>query len=258
MSRKGREGERENSAEWSSARIVRSTQKLRRTDSGRRTPSDGKWLDLMGCVKKNFWGLLVRFLLNSAWTLGRFSHAKRAGERLAQMSIHFHFRRILILATLITVGLPALAALAANAVEEAPDGIALATPDAGGFSLAPDTRTALLLASGLSALAMGRRRREEETEESAPLSDGELIEGVLRNDEKAFNHLYDRYFPRVFDYAKQRLGSGVEAQNVVEEVFLDVFANLQRRTEMPFSGTVLVATSRALSRRWRRCARRLP
>jgi RNA polymerase sigma-70 factor (ECF subfamily) len=62
------------------------------------------------------------------------------------------------------------------------------------------------------------RRREEPWS-----SDAELVERILSGDEKAFDLLYETYFPRVYGFAFKRLRDAGEAEDVTQEVFLSVF-----------------------------------
>ena len=51
----------------------------------------------------------------------------------------------------------------------------------------------------------------------------ELIQGVLAADEKSFNVLYDRYYRRIYHFALKRLHDAAEAEDVTQEVFVQVF-----------------------------------
>ena len=54
-------------------------------------------------------------------------------------------------------------------------------------------------------------------------SDAELVEQILSGDHRAFELLYETYFPRVYGFALKRLRDSGEAEDVTQEVFLTVF-----------------------------------
>ena len=54
-------------------------------------------------------------------------------------------------------------------------------------------------------------------------SDEELIQRILSGDAKAFDLLYDTYFPRVYRFALKRLRDPGEAEDVAQEVFFTVY-----------------------------------
>ena len=62
------------------------------------------------------------------------------------------------------------------------------------------------------------RRRDE-----AWSSDAELVEQILSGDRKAFDLLYETYFPRVYGFAFKHLRDAGEAEDVTQEVFFTVF-----------------------------------
>jgi RNA polymerase sigma-70 factor (ECF subfamily) len=64
-----------------------------------------------------------------------------------------------------------------------------------------------------------------------PLSkadDARLIEGILSGEAESFDALYRRYERRIFYFALKRLGDRQEAEDVTQEVFLQVHCGLSR------------------------------
>jgi RNA polymerase sigma-70 factor (ECF subfamily) len=57
-------------------------------------------------------------------------------------------------------------------------------------------------------------------------TDSELIEGIRRSDEAAFNLLYERYFPRVYGFTYLRLRSRADTEEVVQDIFTAVFRSI--------------------------------
>jgi RNA polymerase sigma-70 factor (ECF subfamily) len=57
-------------------------------------------------------------------------------------------------------------------------------------------------------------------------TDAELVEGIRRGDETAFNVLYDRYFQRIHAFAYARLRNRADAEEVVQETFTAVFRSV--------------------------------
>lgn len=55
-----------------------------------------------------------------------------------------------------------------------------------------------------------------------------LVDRVLRDDEAAFQGLYDRYFTKVFAIARGVLLDAEEANDAVQEIFTLVYRNLHR------------------------------
>ncbi len=52
--------------------------------------------------------------------------------------------------------------------------------------------------------------------------DQDLIQGILLGNEKCFEALYKRYRGRIYGFALRRLGDPAEAEDVAQEVFLQV------------------------------------
>jgi RNA polymerase sigma factor (sigma-70 family) len=65
--------------------------------------------------------------------------------------------------------------------------------------------------------------------------DADLIEGIIAGEAHCFDILHDRYRSRVFAFALKRLGDPSEAEDVTQEVFLQVFrciASYQGRSSL--------------------------
>ena len=84
-------------------------------------------------------------------------------------------------------------------------------------------------------------------------SDAELVEEILAGSIDHFNLLYETYFSRVYRFALKRLRDPGEAEDVAQEVFLNLHRNGHRfRKEARFSTFVYrVAANAALNRRRR-------
>jgi len=52
--------------------------------------------------------------------------------------------------------------------------------------------------------------------------DEELVEGILAGDERCFSELYERYHGRIYGFACRRLRDTAEAEDVTQDVFLEV------------------------------------
>jgi len=57
-------------------------------------------------------------------------------------------------------------------------------------------------------------------------SDRELIEGIQRGSESHFNHLYERYFQRIFGFVYVRMRNRADAEEVVQETFTAVYRSI--------------------------------
>jgi len=82
-------------------------------------------------------------------------------------------------------------------------------------------------------------------------SDAELIHAIARGDEQSFASLYDRYSPILLGFLLRILNNRAEAEDVLQEVFLQVW---QRASDFddtrgrPFTWLVTLARSRAIDR----------
>lgn len=82
-------------------------------------------------------------------------------------------------------------------------------------------------------------------------ADAELVRAAARGDETAFAALYDRYSPILFGLLLRILRSRPEAEDVLQEVFVQVWqraASFDEARGRPFTWLVMMARSRALDR----------
>ncbi|HEY0004781.1 MAG TPA: sigma-70 family RNA polymerase sigma factor [Pyrinomonadaceae bacterium] len=87
--------------------------------------------------------------------------------------------------------------------------------------------------------------------EQAPESDVELLHAVQSGDEEALARLYDRYRLILFGLILRILNSRTEAEDVLQEVFLQVWQRARQFDETrgrPFTWLVTLARSRAIDR----------
>ncbi|MDQ3257727.1 MAG: sigma-70 family RNA polymerase sigma factor [Acidobacteriota bacterium] len=87
-------------------------------------------------------------------------------------------------------------------------------------------------------------------ENSSP-TDVEMLHAVARGDETAFAALHDRYAHILFGLMLRILHSRVDAEDVLQEVFLQVWqraANFDETRGRPFTWLVTLARSRAIDR----------
>jgi RNA polymerase sigma-70 factor (ECF subfamily) len=83
--------------------------------------------------------------------------------------------------------------------------------------------------------------------------DRELIERVAQGDVEAFDTLYERYFPRVVRFVRKRVSNQADAEETVQEVFINFFSSLHSyRGEAPLAAWVFGLTRRTLANRYKR------
>jgi RNA polymerase sigma-70 factor (ECF subfamily) len=70
------------------------------------------------------------------------------------------------------------------------------------------------------SLATGRRLDPAATERRR--LDQEIVAGILSGDPDSFTRLHELYSQRIFRFAVKRLGDATEAEDVVQDVFLEV------------------------------------
>jgi RNA polymerase sigma-70 factor (ECF subfamily) len=73
-----------------------------------------------------------------------------------------------------------------------------------------------------------QRGLQEGTNSSTEFTDSELLSGIAKNDESAFELLYDRYSPTLYAICLRILKHEVEAREVLSEVFLEVWEKASR------------------------------
>jgi RNA polymerase sigma-70 factor (ECF subfamily) len=87
--------------------------------------------------------------------------------------------------------------------------------------------------------------------EQAQISDVELLHAIKDGDEQALASLYDRYRLILFGLILRILHSQSEAEDVLQEVFLQVWqraSNFEEARGRPFTWLVTLARSRAIDR----------
>lgn len=87
--------------------------------------------------------------------------------------------------------------------------------------------------------------------EQAQVSDVELLAAIVRKDETALAELYDRYRVILFGLLVRILNSREEAEDVLQEVFLQVWrraADFDEKRGRPFTWLVTLARSRGIDR----------
>jgi RNA polymerase sigma-70 factor (ECF subfamily) len=98
---------------------------------------------------------------------------------------------------------------------------------------------------------VGREDRSRVKPESAQLSDVDLLHAVARGDEVALARLYDGYRLTLFGLLMRILHSQQEAEDVLQDVFLQVWnraADFDEARGRPFTWLVTLARSRAIDR----------
>ena len=87
--------------------------------------------------------------------------------------------------------------------------------------------------------------------EQAQIADAELVHAIARGDEAAFASLFDRYNSTLLGFLIRILDSKAEAEDVLQEVFVQVWQHAPRYDETRgrvFTWMVTIARSRALDR----------
>ena len=87
--------------------------------------------------------------------------------------------------------------------------------------------------------------------EPAQISDVDLLHAVAHRDETALGSLYDRYRLILFGLLVRILSSREEAEDILQEVFLQVWrraSDFDERRGKPFTWLVTLARSRAIDR----------
>ena len=87
--------------------------------------------------------------------------------------------------------------------------------------------------------------------ETAQVSDSELLHAIARGDEQSLAFLYDRYRLILFGLLMRILKSREEAEDVLQEVFLQVWrraADFDELRGRPFTWLVTLTRSRAIDR----------
>lgn len=88
---------------------------------------------------------------------------------------------------------------------------------------------------------------------ACPVPDEFLVERVRAGDQRAFEDLYARYFPRVHHFVARRLRNRADADETVQEVFVNVFASIDSfRGEAPFGAWLFGLTRRTVASRFKK------
>jgi RNA polymerase sigma-70 factor (ECF subfamily) len=84
-------------------------------------------------------------------------------------------------------------------------------------------------------------------------SDEIVIQRVLSGDRDAFNEIYERYFPRVMGFVRKRIDNRADVEEVVQEVFINIFSALDSyRLDAPFAAWVFGVSRHTVASRFKR------
>jgi len=110
------------------------------------------------------------------------------------------------------------------------------------------------MAAVQTAVELGRpASREEVPERREEVSELALVRRVIDGDEAAFQGLYDRYFPRVYDFVQRRLRNRADTEETVQEVFINLLSSVHSyRGDAPFGAWVFGVTRRTVASRFKR------
>jgi len=90
-------------------------------------------------------------------------------------------------------------------------------------------------------------------EADCPIPDEVLVERIRGGDQAAFEELYDRYFARVHHFVARRMRNRADADETVQEVFVNVFASIDSfRGEAPFGAWLFGLTRRTVASRFKK------
>ncbi len=83
--------------------------------------------------------------------------------------------------------------------------------------------------------------------------DADLLERIGNGDRASFTILYERYFPRVRSFVARRISNRADAEEAVQEAFINIFSSLTSfRGEAPFAAWVLGVTRRTVAGRFKK------
>ena len=89
-------------------------------------------------------------------------------------------------------------------------------------------------------------------------SDAELVVRILEGDNDAFSLLYNRYETRLLSYAFKKMRNQEDAQDIVQETFIEVAQHLQElRDPQKFANWMFGIASRLIARRYRERQRQI-
>lgn len=90
-------------------------------------------------------------------------------------------------------------------------------------------------------------------EHAARESDEILVERLRSGDRASFEALYDRYFPRIYSFVDKRVATREDAEEIVQEVFINLFSSIHSfRGEAPFPAWLFGLTRRTLANRFKK------
>jgi RNA polymerase sigma factor (sigma-70 family) len=95
--------------------------------------------------------------------------------------------------------------------------------------------------------------RSGDLSKTTEITDHELVDQIRRGEALAFDHLYDRYFKRVYRFVAKRLNIRADVEETTQEVFIAVFSSIGSfRSEAPFSAWIFGITRRVIASRFKR------
>src|SRR6266496_1612666 len=97
----------------------------------------------------------------------------------------------------------------------------------------------------------GPRNQTDLHAEQAPVTDVHLLHAIARRDEAALGSLYDRYRLILFGLLVRILSSREEAEDILQEVFIQVWRRARDFDELrgrPFTWLVTLTRSRGIDR----------
>ncbi len=101
------------------------------------------------------------------------------------------------------------------------------------------TKTAILPNIFEKALSLHKIKTATITRTYVEMSDEELVSEVQKGDEKAFEHIVQRYQGKLFAYIMRLMNHRDEAHDITQDVFLKAYKHIQRfDTERKFSSWV--------------------
>lgn len=84
-------------------------------------------------------------------------------------------------------------------------------------------------------------------------ADEELFAQILAGDEAAFTLLYGRYYNRVYQFVRRRVGSREDTEETVQEIFINVFSSLGGyQGKAPVAAWILGVSRRVIANRFRK------
>ncbi|MCC6642205.1 MAG: RNA polymerase sigma factor [Deltaproteobacteria bacterium] len=84
-------------------------------------------------------------------------------------------------------------------------------------------------------------------------TDEALVDRLRAGEREAFETLYDRYLPRIYQYVDRRLRNRADTEETVQEVFFNVFNSIDSfRGEAPFGAWVFGLTRRTIAARFKK------